>query len=257
MPDGIATELWKVALAPLETCLTLEELVRVSDRSLWGLPTARAHLAGCARCQTELAMLKYFQAATTHPEEASVVSWITAELERRFDRTKVVTPWSVSMPGGERRAWWRRLLLRPPIRAAAFAFAALLAVVGVGLNLRRVQAPELASELAPGPEVLRSEELVVVGPSGDQKHVPAELRWQAVPGAARYRVKVMEVDRAELWQAELSQTGVSLPAAVRAAIVPGKTLLWQVTAIDATNKPVAASQILRFRLAIGASSSNH
>lgn len=260
MPDRGATEpeFWKEALAPAEACLTLEELVRLSNPSLSRQAVARMHVAACARCQTELAMLREFQSATTHSEEAAAVSWITAELDRRFDQIKVVAPLPASRPtpDGERSTGWRRLLLRPhPIRAAAFGFAALLAVIAVGLNLRDVQAPELASDLLRGPHVLRSEELVAVGPTGDLKQAPAELRWQAIPAAARYRVKVMEVDRAELWQTESSQTSVLLPAAVRAMIVPGKTLLWQVTAIDSASKPVAASQILRFRVAIGSSSS--
>jgi hypothetical protein len=261
MPDRSATEpeFWKEALAPSEACLTLEDLVRLSNRSISREAVARAHVAACARCQTELAMLREYQSATTHPEESAAVSWITAELERRFDQIKQIKviarlPASRSRPDPERSTGWRRLLLPRSIRAAAFASAALLAAIVVGLNLRGGQAPELASDLVRGPQVFRSEELVAVGPTGDLKEVPAELRWQAIAAAARYRVKVMEVDRAELWQTESSQTSAILPAAVRAKIVPGKTLLWQVTAIDSASKPVAASQILRFRVAIGSSS---
>jgi len=260
MPDQGATrpEFWKEALAPSEACLTLEDLVRLSNRSISREAVARAHVAACARCQTELAMLREYQSATTLPDESAAVSWITAELERRFDQIKqikVIARLPVShSTARERSTGWRRLLLPRPIRAAAFASAALLAAIVVGLNLRGSQAPELASDLVPGPQVFRSEELVAVGPTGDLKEVPAELRWQAIAAAARYRVKVMEVDRAELWQTESIRTSVILPAPIRAKIVPGKTLLWQVTAIDSASKPVADSQILRFRVAIGSSS---
>jgi hypothetical protein len=91
-------------------------------------------------------------------------------------------------------------------------------------------------------------------PTGDLTKAPAALRWQAMSGAKRYRIRVMEVDQNELWQTESGEATVSLPAAVRATIVPGKTLLWQVTALDSAGNPVAASQILRFRLSVKAPS---
>ena len=97
-------------------------------------------------------------------------------------------------------------------------------------------------------------ELLGLSPTGDLKQVPVELRWQAFPEAARYLVTVMEVDRTELWKAESSQTSASLPTALLARIVPGKRLLWQVTAMDSAGRTVATSQLQSFRLAIGSGS---
>jgi hypothetical protein len=58
----------------------------------------------------------------------------------------------------------------------------------------------------------------------------------------------MEVDRTEVWSTESRQASVALPPSVRARIVPGKPLLWQVVAKDGSGKTVATSEIQRFRL---------
>jgi hypothetical protein len=64
----------------------------------------------------------------------------------------------------------------------------------------------------------------------------------------------MEVDRVELWQGLSKEPKVMLPAEVREKIVPGKTLLWQVTALDVNGQAVATSQVERFRIAIAETS---
>jgi hypothetical protein len=257
MPGHTATEreLWRRALAANEDCPTIEELGRLSEGSIPQGAVVRTHLAGCARCQTELAMLREFQSATTGAQEAGDVSWITAELERRFGRTRGAAPLpSELMQKREPPPWWDRLFGAKPLQGA-LALAALLVLIVLGLQLPGAQEPELSSNTVNGPVVLRSEELVALRPTGDLHRIPSELQWQATPGAVRYLVKVMEVDRTELWKTESGQTSVSLPAVVRARIVPGKTLLWQVIATDSAGRTVATSQVLRFRLGIGPASS--
>ena len=253
--DRTEREIWKDALASTEACPPIEELGLLSNSSPSEQPALRAHIAQCPRCQTELAMLKEFHSGTMLPAEAAEVSWITAELERRFGR--IVAPSltsSGSMPDRYRPLRWRRLPSARLVRVAAFGSAALVGVFVAVLHFRAAQEPELAPGLGHGRVVLRSEELVALDPTGDLTKAPAELRWQAMPGAKRYRVRVMEVDQNELWQTESGEASVSLPAIVRGTIVPGKTLLWQVMALDSAGNPVAASQILRFRLSIKASS---
>ncbi len=256
MPDRGAAEraLWKGALSPTEGCLTLEELDRWSDRRLPDRAKANAHIARCPRCQTELAMLREFQSAATHPEEADAVSWITADLERRFDqiRTAPATP-TRPRPGSERSERWHGLFGPRPAQVA-LGFAALLALIAVGMQFQGAREPELSSNAVSGPLVMRSEELLGLSPTGDLKQVPVELRWQAFPEAARYLVTVMEVDRTELWRAESSESSASLPTALLARIVPGKRLLWQVTAMDSAGRTVATTQLQSFRLAIGSGS---
>jgi len=51
----------------------------------------------------------------------------------------------------------------------------------------------------------------------------------------------MEVDRAGMWSAETRDATIALPEALRARIVPGKPLLWEVVAKDAAGRAVAWS----------------
>ena len=134
------------------------------------------------------------------------------------------------------------------ISATALSLAAMVIAVVVGLSIRTSKEPALISDGVSGSRMLRSEGVVALAPIGDLIQSPAELRWQPLPGAARYSVKLMEVDHSELWQASLEQTAVPLPAAVREKVVLGKTLLWQVTALDSAGKALANSRLERFRL---------
>src|SRR5207302_8074802 len=86
------------------------------------------------------------------------------------------------------------------------------------------------------------------GPAGDLDRPPAELSWEPVAAAASYSVEVMEVDRSPVWHANVAQPGVALPETVRARLVPGKPLLWQVVAKDTAGKTIATSPIQRFRV---------
>ena len=256
MPDRALEdrELWGRALAATEACPAPEELVRVSHDGRPERAATRAHVEGCVQCQTEFALLREFQSAATDPCEAAAVSWITAELERRFERIVIASSAAPVVLLRKPVPWYGRFD-RGPFRVAALTAAGLLIVVGVGLNLRGVQEPELNSSAAGGSPVLRSDELIAVAPVGDLKQLPTELRWQAAPGAAHYRVTVMEVDRTELWKSESTETSISLPAAIREAIVPGKTLLWRVMAMTADQRTLGSSKTLSFRLPVRSGSS--
>jgi hypothetical protein len=72
------------------------------------------------------------------------------------------------------------------------------------------------------------------------------LGWQTFAGAASYRVVVMEVDHSALWTSETKEISVELPASLRAKMLPGKPILWQVTALDAQGGVLVASQVQKF-----------
>ena len=103
---------------------------------------------------------------------------------------------------------------------------------------------------APGEQVNRTATVDVVAPIGDVPKAPAELAWVAVDGAARYEVQVLEVDRTILWRTTSLSERVLLPASVVERIVPGKTLLWEVTAIGGSGTSIASSGTQRFRVPI-------
>ena len=129
---------------------------------------------------------------------------------------------------------------------AALAFVGILAVVAIGLQTRN-SPPALHS---PGTNrtVFRSNAIIVTAPSGDIRQAPSEIRWQTDPGAAKYEVRLLEVDGTELWRTATAESAVQLPALIRARIVPAKTLLCQVLAFDATGRQVAISDEVRFRV---------
>ena len=99
-----------------------------------------------------------------------------------------------------------------------------------------------------GDEVTRSLAVRVRGPVGDESELPQRFEWLAVDGAVRYRVRLMEVDRREVWSTSSSALGVDVPAPVRASIAPGRTLLWDVTAYDAAGTAIAESGTQSFRV---------
>ena len=92
----------------------------------------------------------------------------------------------------------------------------------------------------------------VIGPIGDVRETPRELRWQPVPDASRYDVAIREVDLTTLWQASTRDPRVEVPASVIAQFVPGKPILWEVTARRGDGAAVAQSGTQRFRVTIDA-----
>ena len=130
---------------------------------------------------------------------------------------------------------------------AAATLALALLVAGVSFELRQGKAPALDAGSG-GAEVFRTSAVQVLSPVGDQRDRPAEIRWEGAPNAARYRVRIMEVDHTELWDSHTTATRIDLPPAVLRLMVPMKTLLIQVVAFDKANTKVAESETVPFRV---------
>jgi len=171
---------------------------------------AAAHIRGCLNCDAELALM---QAVTSTPVRAG-------------ERDAGTSP---------TRGW-----LRPGLFPVAAAAAAFLFVAGV-LYTRVARAPELPHGVTTEGEVTRSLTVTTRGPVGDVREPPRRLEWVAVERAVRYRVRLLEVDRREVWSESTSALEVDLPSSVRASFAPGRTLLWDVTAHDASGAVVAES----------------
>jgi anti-sigma factor RsiW len=234
--------LLREALSPSRACASPLELGAFADGSLAELAAARVrnHLSSCMRCQTELTLLKEFESAAPGPDEDDAVSSISARLERRFsEATPSQTPHRAALP---RRSWLKAL------NVGGFALAAATLVAAVTIGLRERRAPELAPPSPAASAVLRSAAITTLSPAGDLDAAPDELRWEPTADAASYSVEVMEVDHAELWRAETRDASIALPPALRAQIVPGKPLLWEVVAKDAAGRPFAWSGKERFRI---------
>jgi hypothetical protein len=237
---GPDDELLKAALSATPDCPALEVLERLLNE---GAPLSlSAHVDACPHCQTELQMLRAFASNEVEEHERAAVDSIAARL-----RAGSISTSTVHQAIKEHRSWWARTLAVRWLTPATAALALALVVAGVTIELRQGRRPQLDTTVG-GAEVLRSSAFAILSPVGDLKEKPAEIRWEATPNAALYRVQIMEVDHRELWSVQAATPQVNLPASVEDLIVPSKTLLIQVAAFDARGNKVAESEIVRFKL---------
>src|SRR5262245_36576108 len=203
-------EILKKALAPGPDCLSLEDLGRYADGALRGEQhtAAARHIERCPTCQAELALMQSVTSASDQSERK---------------RSRIV-----------------------PVVAAA---AVVLAVVAAGTSYVLFRkAPELPSSITAERDVTRSLTLGVRSPLGDQREAPRRLEWVATDRAVRYRVRLLEVDRRDLWSTTTAAAAVDVPSAVQSSLTPGRTFLWDVTAYDAANRIVSESGPQSFRV---------
>jgi hypothetical protein len=238
MADNTNTaRMWQEAAAETKDCLPLEVLERMTE-NVSADPRAAAHLAGCAHCQTELAMLKSFEQSTPSADEGAAVAWIAAQLERRqsapLAQQKIV-----------RAPFWRAMF-RVPYLAGAAALAAVL-IVGVSLYHGNSDGP---GRINPGigSGQFRSGSIHLVSPITDQNNAPAEFRWDAVQGASSYSVELKDVAGITLATASSTQNVLPVTPEMKANMISGKPLKWQVTARDANGKEIANSSGGEFKI---------
>jgi hypothetical protein len=229
-------------LAVKPECLSPRELEELAEDSSRKHP----HLASCPRCQAELAMLKEFESSTPLPDEGAAVAWISSHLDRKLDQIK--HPGDKRDLSNARNAWFTRLLEHgrgwwlAPVAAVAV-------IVLISAIFLRTKAPVLRADLEPGPQVYRAQEVAVIAPSGEVSKAPKELEWKPFAGAALYKVSVMEVDRVALWSGATNYTTLTIPDSARSKMLPGKPVLWEVTALDSQGRVLAVSQVQRFSIA--------
>ena len=236
MANSNEDRLLRSALGRTSECLSIEALEAMDAK-------AREHVGHCAYCQNELAMMVEFQEAAPRPEEAADVAWIQAELERR----SAITPQSGPSESlwARIRSWISGALPSRGWQTIAVA-ASLLFVVAGGMYLRQGNdglRPPLGGE-----PVWRSQGFAGVAPVGDVAAAPVDLQWEAVPGAVQYHVRVMEVDRTEIWQAESSGTRIVLPAEVRGQMTAGRSFLWTVAARNGAGSTIAETGLQTFHI---------
>jgi hypothetical protein len=235
-------EVLRSALAPDAACLSVEQLGRYADGTLDAdeRSAAATHIGHCLSCQAELALLHAVTSTGLRPEEAEIVRDGATRVERRMAEMLAANRAPAASP-------------RRRVGSHAFPLAAVAAVLLIGMAtgsyfLLIRNAPELPGSVTTGNEVTRSLAVVVRGPVGDQAEPPGHFEWIAVDRAVRYRLRLMEVDRNEIWSTFTSIPGVDLPSTVRTSITPGRTLLWDVTAYDAADAAIAESGTQSFRL---------
>ena len=131
-----------------------------------------------------------------------------------------------------------------------------LLLIGLGLGLtHRSQEPQLRADAGNGPVLYRSQEIQVIAPTGEVAEAPKTLRWKPVPGLTRYKISIMEVDESLLWSGETNDSTLTIPVSTRVKMLPGKPVLWRVTALDDQGRVLATSQVQRFSVRIKSSGS--
>jgi hypothetical protein len=238
MADNTKTlKMWQEAAAETKDCLPLETLERMIDNPARDAKAA-AHLAGCAHCQTELAMLKNFELSTPSADEGAAVAWIAAQLERQQNAP-------VAQQKVSRVPFWRTMF-RIPYLAGAAAMAAVL-IFGISLYHGNSDGP---GKLNPGigNGQFRSGAIHLVSPIADQKSAPAEFHWDAVQGASSYTVELKDVAGITLATAKSSQNVLQVTPEMKANMTADKPLKWKVTALDANGKEIANSNAEQFKV---------
>ncbi|MBZ5728936.1 MAG: hypothetical protein LAP87_28650 [Acidobacteriia bacterium] len=256
MADRSAYEnqILKDALNRTPQCLPLEVLARIAGQGAdnAGGAGAQAHLAQCARCRNELQLMQEFETAEPRPDEVASVAWIASQLQQRSaEFTTALPPAAVAKP------LWQRLGNRigqalPTTarwRAVSMACASLALVVTAGVYLRH-GAPDEGLSRPNGAIVWRSQQFAVVAPAGDVAAPPAEFQWQPAAGAAKYQVRLLEVDHHEIWSGESSTTSIAVPGGIRSQMAPGRSFLWEVTARNAAGEKIAGTNLQVFHMSV-------
>ena len=234
-PNGGEVErMWQQALEPGPSCLAIERFTETLTAA------EAAHVAGCARCQTERELFAAYEANEPVEGEGLAVAWIASQTKRRLaaDLPGAARP-VVAAPVAAPRTTWG--LPSWALMAASVAVivggAALLVTPG-----RRVDPG------AGGGDIYRTTRVEITAPVGELAEAPAQLVWTAVPAAVQYEVRLSEVDGTELWRVTTSSPAVPVPSEVRARALPAKTLVWQVSARDAQGRTIAESGATGFRV---------
>lgn len=234
-PSG-SREFLKRALESGSSCPPVEALLERSDS-----PEVQSHLEVCAKCRTEAALAREFEANAARPEEQADLAWIKAELARR---AAGIPPTASAEPSGLRH--WMAGLFAPRHRYAfGLTAAAALVVVAAGVYYSR---PESDGLRPPSQVVWRSGQIPAVSPVGDVTSAPEELRWELVPTAASYEAVITGVDGARLWNSTSTAATAKIPADVRAQFVSGRAFHWSVRALNSGGATIASTDLQTFHI---------
>jgi len=94
--------------------------------------------------------------------------------------------------------------------------------------------------------VRRGARFEALEPLGELMELPEEFRWQKVPGAERYRLRIREVDGTSFWETLVPEERASIPADVLESMASAVVYHWWVEALNGASNPIAVSGQERF-----------
>ena len=225
-----AKEALRSALRRSADCVPIENLDTPLDAD------ARRHLDGCVRCQTEFALWENLRDAAPDAGDGAASQWIAAEVRRRR---------APSSAAAKSAGWWTFFAPR-----RALAAAAVVTLIASGVFVAWDRAPEVDPQSPAEGGYRGIDKIQPVAPLDEVQLPPAELEWEAVENAARYEVTVLEVDRTVVWRGATPDPRIRLPQSIVSIIVPGKSLLWEVRALNPAGVGIGQSGTLRFRRSV-------
>jgi hypothetical protein len=197
-----------------------------------------AHAAACPACAAELELARGFERAP-EAEETADVAWIVEQVERR---RREQAPVAKVLPMRPRRA------AGAPGRWTAWAAAAALALA-VGLSFWAVRdggGPGLPDRSYQ--DALRGGSIAWTTPLGTLAAAPSEISWEPVAGAASYRVEILDVAGRPVLDATPGAPEWNLTAAERTRLETFVLYRVRVSALDASGRELAASELADLRL---------
>jgi hypothetical protein len=225
-------KMWQSAVSSTEDCLPLEVLERMTENSTADQKAA-AHLTECPHCQTELSLLKNFEASVPSADEGAAVAWIAAQLERKQN-----TP--VAKPAVARVSFWRSMFRVPYLAGAA----ALAVVLALGVSLHHSSNHDGISTIGQGSygaNDFRTGGIHFLSPVGELNQAPSEFRWEAFTGASSYTVELRDAIGTVLASTQTKKNVLIITPEIKAKMTSGKPLNWKVTALNASGKEIANS----------------
>ncbi len=217
-------------------CLSLDELSSWTGGTFTSAGSARvaSHLQFCERCAAELTLLEAYHSPARSSSEAADLRWVCDRLRASRMEKAPKKSWIWSL-GGMRWLF--------PVAATA----CLLIVAAAAINARRDSIPALPP-ISADAGIERAAAISLVAPLGDMAEAPVRFEWKPLPGAAQYRLRLLEVDGSVVWEQRTDSASISVPGSALKLMLPMKTLWWRVAAFGASGQKLAESESGRFRV---------
>ncbi len=203
------------------------------------------HALGCARCARKFEAMRALRGKTAGKiralrnigltaEEAARLGGEADEAGRLRDAEKDGT-WKAV---GEKRRRFLFLHIRP--RYAVAVAASLLVLAAGFLTVSRLSRTSVFRDE-------RASELRLKSPHGTLGKAPALFRWSGQEGADDYSFRLIDDELNLIYEVVVPIPQLTLPVKIHSSILPGRTYLWKIEAMDDHSEVVSSGQAY-FRL---------